>query len=161
MAVLAARDIALQVPVHSVAPKDRSWCDRHASPARALSPPGPGNSVNIAGSQQTYNKIISASRWHHLKGVEIPHNADSSHTVLIAVVDGWQANIRHLEESGQLCLLDIASCVFSEAGNIMTGEKVCHYKLEVGRKMEDRWGRLRIGSQQKPFLIRLVGSFTI
>ena len=76
----------------------------------------------------------------------------ASHTVLITVVDGWKANIRHLEDSGQLSLLDIATCAFSEAGNIMTGEKVCNGKLEVGRKMEDRWGRIRIGSQQKPYV---------
>jgi hypothetical protein len=33
----------------------------------------------------------------------------------------------------------------------MAGEEVRHYKLAVGRKIDDRWGRIRIGSGKKIF----------
>src|SRR5262249_37323221 len=63
-------------------------------------------------------RSVSRTRLRPVECSTIIRIRTAAHPVLVAVVDGWQANIRHLEESGQLCLLDIASRAFSKARNI-------------------------------------------
>ena len=72
----------------------------------------------------------------------------ASHTILVTIINCWQAHIGHLEDGGQVCLANIASCAFSEAGNIMAGEEVCHDLLYVPRVVSAQFlksGNKRVG----------------